>query len=128
MQAYSATGDERHRIAPNANRAGGTGRSAHASASCASALSRTWLGRSRGSSAPAAHAGRALASVRLLTLVGPGGVGKTRLALRVATRALDACSEGVWFVDFAPLADPRMVPNATTAVLRIRESGSSTWP
>jgi hypothetical protein len=56
MQAYSATGDERRRIAPSAERAGGTGRSAHASATCASVIPSTWLGPWRGSSAPAAHA------------------------------------------------------------------------
>jgi class 3 adenylate cyclase len=45
----------------------------------------------------------ALATNRLLTLVGPGGMGKTRLGLQVAAGAVDRFAEGVWFVELAPV-------------------------
>jgi predicted ATPase len=63
-----------------------------------------------------------LESHRLVTLVGAGGVGKTRCALQVGAEALDAFADGVWFVDLAPLTDPSSVPNAMVAVFEIQES------
>lgn len=51
---------------------------------------------------------------RLVTLVGPGGVGKTRLALRVATDLERAVPDGVWWVELAGFADAELVPKVRT--------------
>ncbi len=58
---------------------------------------------------------------RLLTLVGIGGVGKTRLALEIAREELGACSDGVWLVDLVPLTAPDQIPHAVGLVLGVRE-------
>ncbi|MBK9675692.1 MAG: winged helix-turn-helix domain-containing protein [Betaproteobacteria bacterium] len=62
-----------------------------------------------------------LASHRLVTLVGIGGIGKTRLTLQVATTLADAYADGVWFVDLAPVSDPRLVANAVATAVGVRE-------
>jgi len=58
---------------------------------------------------------------RLVTLTGSGGTGKTRLALQVASELVPAFPDGVWFVEFAPIADPALVPQPVLAALGLRE-------
>ena len=60
-----------------------------------------------------------LESDRLVTLVGVGGTGKTRLALRAAADALDRYRDGVWLVELAPLSDPGIVADEIGRALRI---------
>lgn len=57
----------------------------------------------------------------LLTIVGTGGVGKTRLALQVAADLLAHCLHGVWLVELAPVTDAAQIPQAVAAALGIRE-------
>src|SRR6266498_5809131 len=56
---------------------------------------------------------------RLVTLTGAGGAGKTRLAIEVASRLIDAFPDGVWLVELATLSDPRLVPQATAQALAL---------
>ena len=62
--------------------------------------------------------------VRLLTLTGAGGTGKTRLALAAAQELVPAFADGVWFVPLAPLADPALVEPTVAAALGVEESGA----
>jgi predicted ATPase/class 3 adenylate cyclase len=58
---------------------------------------------------------------RLVTLVGAGGIGKTRLSLRVASEVVDEFADGAWFVELAPLTDPLRVPQAVASALHVKE-------
>ena len=64
---------------------------------------------------------RLLPMTRLLTLTGVGGCGKTRLALEVARDLVGAYPDGVWLVDFAPLSEADLVPQAVSEALGVRE-------
>ena len=61
--------------------------------------------------------------VRLVTLAGPGGVGKTRLALHAAAAAAGAFPDGAWFVPLAPLADPVLVLPTLAQAFGVRDAG-----
>lgn len=78
----------------------------------------TFVGRQR----ELAEVTRLLAAARLLTLVGAGGVGKTRLALRVAEDLLESSPDGVWLVELASVADPAIVPHSVAGSLGVRET------
>src|SRR5918995_1775849 len=59
--------------------------------------------------------------VRLVTLTGPGGVGKTRLGMRVAAEALESFPDGAFLVDLARQTDPDLVPSSAATALGLRE-------
>ena len=63
---------------------------------------------------------------RLLTLVGPGGTGKTRLALQACAEVVDDFADGVFFVSLAPLRDATLVYANIAATLGVREQGGQT--
>lgn len=60
-------------------------------------------------------------NVRLVTLTGPGGVGKTRIALLMATELTAHFTDGVAFIALAPVRDPRLVATAVAETLRVQE-------
>ncbi len=61
---------------------------------------------------------------RLVTLTGPGGVGKTRLAIQSSNQTLNKFKDGVWWTELASLMDDALVPQAVAQVLGVRESSS----
>jgi predicted ATPase/class 3 adenylate cyclase len=69
-----------------------------------------------------AEAERLLDRARLLTLTGPGGTGKSRLALRIAADLLPRYQDGAWFVDLSPATDPALVPAAAAKALGVPEA------
>lgn len=81
----------------------------------------SFVGRARERAALAAL----LAAARLVTVTGPPGVGKTRLALETARAQADAFPDGVWFVPLASLADPARVGAAIAHALGLREAGGA---
>jgi predicted ATPase/class 3 adenylate cyclase/tetratricopeptide (TPR) repeat protein len=69
----------------------------------------------------------ALGGTRLLTLSGPGGVGKTRLALQVAADQADGYGDGVWLASLGGIADPASVAPAVASALRIGDQPGRAW-
>ena len=72
-----------------------------------------------------------LDEARLVTLTGPGGTGKTRLAVEAASRLADQSPDGMWFVPLAPVRDALDVPQAVLSALGIAEAPRPTdtvWP
>ncbi len=69
----------------------------------------------------------ATGSARLVTLTGPGGTGKTRLALQAAVGLLDRFADGIWLVELAPLADPALIPQTVAGVLGLHEAPGKTF-
>lgn len=63
--------------------------------------------------------------VRLVTLTGPGGIGKTRLALEIAAGLRDAYPDGIWFVDLAPVQDPQQVMGVIAQTCGLPEQSDS---
>jgi len=76
-----------------------------------------FIGRSR----EVAEIREGLKECRLVTLAGPGGMGKTRIALQMAAAAISDYADGVWFVDFAPISNREFVPYTLAATLGVRE-------
>jgi predicted ATPase/DNA-binding XRE family transcriptional regulator len=77
----------------------------------------SFVGRER----EVAEVRRLLATTRLMTLTGAGGVGKTRLALQAATELVGSYRDGVWLVELAPLADAALVPQTVATAVGVRE-------
>ncbi|MCA1843194.1 MAG: AfsR/SARP family transcriptional regulator, partial [Actinobacteria bacterium] len=69
-----------------------------------------------------------LGSARLVTLTAVGGAGKTRLAIQLGTQVLGDYPDGVFLVEFAPLADPALVPRQVAAALGMAVEGVETLP
>ena len=81
----------------------------------------TFVGRRR----ELAELRRTLAGARLVSLVGPGGVGKTRLAVRMATDLERGFASGAWWVELAEIHDPALVINAVMAALDLRDQAAA---
>jgi len=64
---------------------------------------------------------RLLQEAHMLTLVGPGGTGKTRLSIQVAQNLLGDYSDGVWLIELASILDPLLVPRTTAIAIGLRD-------
>src|SRR5438445_276722 len=77
----------------------------------------TFIGRER----DITEVRRLLNRSRLVTITGPGGSGKTRLAVQAAVENLYRYQDGAWFVDLSPITDPNSLPQAVASVLAVHE-------
>jgi predicted ATPase/class 3 adenylate cyclase len=64
----------------------------------------------------------------LVTLIGPGGVGKTRTAMEVGIAVADAWSDGAWLIDLAPISDHGLIAPAVGSALGVPSRGDERWP
>lgn len=71
-----------------------------------------------------AEVARLLTASRLVTLIGTGGAGKTRLAIQVANTISDTFTDGIWLVDFAPLHEPSLVPQLVGQAVGLRPASN----
>jgi predicted ATPase/class 3 adenylate cyclase len=78
----------------------------------------SFIGRER----ELAETTKRLAEARLLTLIGPGGTGKTRLSIKLGDDQLALYPDGVWLIELAPLADPALIMQTIASVFGLRES------
>jgi predicted ATPase/DNA-binding CsgD family transcriptional regulator len=85
------------------------------------AESTSFIGRRR----ELAELRKKLATSRLVSLVGPGGVGKTRLAIRIGTDLKRGFRDGAWLVELADVQDPGLVPNAALTALDLRDQAAT---
>lgn len=119
-EALSLTADERSELQRSAKRGSGQETTA-AAASAPNNLPRqltAFFGRDDAVREIVALLGRA----PLVSIVGPGGAGKTRLSIAVGSALLSPFPDGVWFVDLAPVIAQDAVPQALAAALRVDES------
>lgn len=79
-----------------------------------------------GRDADVAATRKRLQEARLLTLTGPPGIGKTRLASQVAAEVLDEFANGVFFVALAPISDANLVPTTLASILGVQDGGPQT--
>ncbi|GIL05110.1 MAG: hypothetical protein BroJett031_16300 [Betaproteobacteria bacterium] len=82
----------------------------------------SFVGRSR----ELADVRRLLAANRLVTLLGMGGIGKSRLSVQLGAEVLDDYPDGVWLIELAPLADAQLVPQSVASVLGVKEEAGGT--
>jgi predicted ATPase/DNA-binding winged helix-turn-helix (wHTH) protein len=66
-----------------------------------------------------------LSACRIVTLAGPGGIGKTSIALKLGHRAAGEFADGAWLVELAPLSDPALVPSAVAHALGLKPDGEA---
>jgi len=78
----------------------------------------SFIGRDR----EVAELAELLGTARLVTLTGPGGCGKTRLAIEAASASLPVRPDGIWFVDLAPVSDPELVLSVAANAMGVQES------